>query len=102
MGVTGTRTQPLHVAVVGSGPAGFFTVEQLFSEPELDVRVDMFERLPMPYGLVRYGVAPDHQKIKSVVRKFETLAADSRFRLFCNVRFGADLNVHQVFGLVVL
>ena len=96
MGVAVTSTQPLNVAVVGSGPAGFFAIEHLFSRPDLEVRVDLFERLPMPFGLVRFGVAPDHQKIKSVVRKFDKLATDPRFRFFGNVEFGRVLSIDDM------
>jgi ferredoxin--NADP+ reductase len=97
MGVRGTADHPLRVAVIGSGPSGFFAVEHLFGKAELHVRVDMFERLPVPFGLVRYGVAPDHQKIKSVVRKFEKLAADPRFRFFGNVEFGSAVSLGDLF-----
>ena len=62
---------PLRVAVVGAGPAGFYAALDLFDRDDIDVRVDMFDRLPTPYGLVRYGVAPDHQKIKSVTAVYE-------------------------------
>jgi ferredoxin--NADP+ reductase len=82
--------RPLRVAIVGSGPAGFFAAEALLGRPGVDVSVDMFERLPAPFGLVRFGVAPDHQKIKSVVRSFDKVARRSGFRFFGNV----DVGVH--------
>src|SRR5262245_20323560 len=63
--------RPLRVAVTGAGPAGFYTVEHLFRQPGLAVEVDLYDRLPTPYGLVRFGVAPDHQKIKSVSAVFD-------------------------------
>ena len=95
----GTGSHPLRVAVVGSGPAGFYAVEHLFKQPDLAVDVDMFDRLPTPYGLVRYGVAPDHLKIKTVTRAYDAIAANPRFRFFGNVEFGrhvtlADLEQH--------
>jgi ferredoxin--NADP+ reductase len=98
-GAVGTTTQPLRVAVIGSGPAAFYTVEQLFKAHALTVDVDMFERLPAPHGLVRYGVAPDHPKIKTVTRAYDTIAGHARFRFFGNVEFGrhvtlADLSRH--------
>ena len=98
-GAVGTTTQPLRVAVVGSGPAAFYAVEQLFKAPALIADVDMFERLPAPHGLVRYGVAPDHPKIKTVTRAYDTIAGHARFRFFGNVEFGrhvtlADLSRH--------
>jgi ferredoxin--NADP+ reductase len=82
--------RPLRVAIVGSGPAAFFAAESLLARPALDVSVDMFERLPAPFGLVRFGVAPDHQKIKSVVRSFDKVARKPGFRFYGNV----DVGVH--------
>jgi ferredoxin/flavodoxin---NADP+ reductase len=80
------------VAVVGSGPAAFYTAEALFKTGR-GVHVDMFDRLPVPYGLVRGGVAPDHQKIKAVVKVYEKIAAEPGFRFFGNIRIGVDLQV---------
>ncbi|AFP38510.1 FAD-dependent oxidoreductase [Mycolicibacterium smegmatis] len=84
--------RPYHVAIVGSGPSGFFAAASLLkfadSQPDRDVRVDMLEMLPTPWGLVRSGVAPDHPKIKSISAQFEKTAADPRFRFFGNVRVG--------------
>jgi ferredoxin/flavodoxin---NADP+ reductase len=95
----GTASQPLRVAVIGSGPAAFYAVEHLFKQTALVVEADMFDRLPTPFGLVRYGVAPDHLKIKTVTRAYEAIAANPRFRFFGNVEFGrhvmlADLQQH--------
>ena len=61
----------LRVAIVGAGPAGFYAALELIDTPGVVTRVDMYDRLPSPYGLVRYGVAPDHQKIKSVIKVYE-------------------------------
>ncbi|MDH3570712.1 MAG: FAD/NAD(P)-binding protein, partial [Gemmatimonadota bacterium] len=83
-----SRARPLRVAIVGSGPAGFYTAEHLFKRGGDHVHVDMFERLPTPFGLVRFGVAPDHQKIKKATKSFERIAANPRFRLFGNVEYG--------------
>jgi ferredoxin--NADP+ reductase len=66
MSPLGTAAQPLRVAIIGAGPAGFYAAERLFKETELVIEVDLYDRLPTPFGLVRNGVAPDHQKIKSV------------------------------------
>jgi len=82
---------PLRVAIVGSGPAAFYTVQALQKTAGLDVRVDMFERLPTPFGLVRYGVAPDHPKIKKVVAVYDRLARHPGFRFFGNVEYGRDI-----------
>jgi ferredoxin/flavodoxin---NADP+ reductase len=64
----GTAGNPLRVAIVGSGPAGFYAAEHLLRQEQAAVEVDIFDRLPTPFGLVRAGVAPDHPKIKSVIR----------------------------------
>lgn len=86
----------LSVAVFGSGPAGFYTIEALFKQTQVPVRVDLFDRLPMPFGLVRFGVAPDHQNIKAVIKVYEKLATDPRFRFFGNVELGKDLSLNEV------
>jgi len=79
------------VAIVGSGPAAFYSAMELLRHDDPMVSVDMLERLPTPYGLVRGGVAPDHEKIKSVTKIFERAAGHSRFRFFGNVEFGKDI-----------
>jgi ferredoxin--NADP+ reductase len=84
---------PLRVAVVGSGPAGFYAAGALL-DAEVPVEVDMIERLPTPWGLVRLGVAPDHPKLKTVSRAFERIALKPGFRFFGNVEVGRDLT-HQ-------
>ena len=93
--------RPIRIAVVGSGPAGFYTAGHLLKQSRdgahpkghrHTVEVDMFERLPTPWGLVRSGVAPDHPKIKSVTRIYEKTAAHPRFRFFGNVELGKDIS----------
>jgi ferredoxin--NADP+ reductase len=79
---------PLTVAVVGSGPAGFYAAGALLDHDDLDVRVDMYERLATPWGLVRAGVAPDHPKIKSVSSVYAKIASEESFRFFGNVHVG--------------
>ena len=88
----------LRVAIVGSGPAGFYAAERLFRAERQGVLayVDMLERLPTPYGLVRGGVAPDHQKIKSVTKVYDRIASHERFRFFGNVCFGEDITRAEV------
>lgn len=93
MSQIGTAAQPLRVAIIGAGPAGFYSAERLFKETELIIEVDMFDRLPTPFGLVRNGVAPDHQKIKSVTAAFDRIANNPRFRFFGNVELGRDLSL---------
>jgi ferredoxin--NADP+ reductase len=89
----GTPEQPLRVAIIGSGPAAFYAAEHFFKQNAVVVEVDMFDRLPSPHGLVRYGVAPDHPKIKTVTRAYDAIAGHARFRFFGNVEFGRHLSV---------
>ena len=93
MSEVGTESNPLRVAIVGAGPTGFYAAEQLLKQKEHTVQVDMYERLPTPFGLVRYGVAPDHQKIKSVTKLFDRTAKKPAFRFFGNVELGKDVSV---------
>jgi ferredoxin--NADP+ reductase len=83
----------MRVAIVGAGPAGFFLAERLLGRADMDVGVDMYERLPAPYGLVRFGVAPDHEKIKSVTRAFDVVASRPGFRYFGNIEFGSEVTL---------
>jgi ferredoxin/flavodoxin---NADP+ reductase len=92
----GSPANPLRVAVFGSGPAGFYACEELLKQDATQVTVDLFDRLPTPYGLVRGGVAPDHQKIKSVIRLYERTAGRAGFRFFGNVTYGKDLGLAEV------
>jgi ferredoxin--NADP+ reductase len=86
------------VAIVGAGPAGYFAAQALqnLQTEELQFSIDMIERLPTPWGLVRSGVAPDHPKIKTVAKVFEKVANESNFRLFANVELGSDLTIEQL------
>jgi len=87
-----TPARPLRAAVIGAGPSGFYAAAALLKEAEHTVTVDMFDRLVAPDGLVRYGVAPDHQNIKAVAKIFDRTAADPGFRYFGNVEFGKDIS----------
>jgi ferredoxin--NADP+ reductase len=87
----GTAERPLRAAIVGAGPSGFYAAAALLKEPDHTVTVDMFDRLVAPHGLVRYGVAPDHQNIKAVAKTYDRTAADPNFRYFGNVEFGTQL-----------
>ena len=86
------------VAIVGAGPAGYFAAQALnnLADQDRSFEIDMFERLPTPWGLVRSGVAPDHPKIKTVSKVFEKIATGENFRLFANVEIGKDLSVDQL------
>jgi len=87
------------IAIIGSGPAGFYSAGELFRQESWSIKVDMFDKLPTPYGLVRGGVAPDHQKIKSVTKIFERIAENENFRFFGNVEFGKDINQKDLLKL---
>jgi ferredoxin--NADP+ reductase len=87
---------PLRIAVVGAGPSGFFLAEKLLGQDAIPVMVDLYERLPTPYGLVRYGVAPDHEKIKNVTRSFDKLATRPGFRFFGNVEIGKEVTLDDL------
>jgi ferredoxin--NADP+ reductase len=87
----GNSERPLRVAVVGSGPAGFYAAAALLASEEPRVEVDMIERLPTPWGLVRLGVAPDHPNLKAVSRAYERIAKQPGFRFLGNVHVGSVL-----------
>lgn len=90
--------RPLRVAIVGAGPSGFYAAGQLLSAKDLDreVQVAMLDRLPTPYGLVRFGVAPDHPKIKSVIRVYDKIARKPGFRFFGNVQVGEHVTHEEL------
>jgi ferredoxin--NADP+ reductase len=89
----------LHVAIVGSGPAGFYAADALLKSEEPRVEVDLIDRLPTPWGLVRLGVAPDHENIKAVSRAFEKTAAREGFRFFGNVEVGSSITHEELVEL---
>jgi ferredoxin/flavodoxin---NADP+ reductase len=96
MAELGSEGQPLRVAIIGAGPAGYYAADHLLKQTGIVVEVDMIDRLPTPYGLVRVGVAPDHQKIKSVTAAFDKVAAHPRFRFFGGVDLGRDVTVDDL------
>ena len=91
----GSEGRPLRVAVVGSGPSGFYAAEALFSA-EPTVEVDLYDELPTPYGLVRYGVAPDHAKIKKIIKVYERTAENENFGFLGNVSVGKDITIEEL------
>lgn len=97
--------RPLRVAVVGAGPAGIYTADMLLkADRDFDVSIDLFERLPAPFGLVRYGVAPDHPRIKGIIAALEKILDRGDVRFFGNVEFGTDLkldNLREFYDAVV-
>lgn len=92
----GAEGNPLRVAIIGSGPAGFYTVSNFLKHTDVHVEMDMFDRLPTPFGLVRAGVAPDHQKYKTVTRAYNKSADQDNFRFYGNVEYGSDLKLDDL------
>lgn len=87
----GTEARSLRVAIIGAGPAGFFAADALLKREDLSCSIDIFNKFPTPHGLVREGVAPDHQKIKNVIRIFDRTASHAGVRYLGNVTFGEDV-----------
>jgi NADPH-dependent glutamate synthase beta subunit-like oxidoreductase len=85
-----------HIAVIGSGPAGYYTAEAAQKKFGDDVRIDIIDRLPVPYGLIRFGVAPDHQSIKAVSRRYEAVNLTENVRFVGNVSVGKDVSVSEL------
>lgn len=95
MAQLGSEKNPLCIAIVGSGPSGFYAAEALIKS-DIDVKVDMLERLPSPYGLVRSGVAPDHPKLKQAILLYDKIAQSPAFNLIANVTVGKDISVDEL------
>lgn len=92
----GTSDNPLRVAIIGSGPSGFYAADHLQKQKHLVIEIDMYDKLPTPFGLVRGGVAPDHQKIKSVTKVYDKIAEHPNFRFYGNVTFGKDITYADI------
>jgi NADPH-dependent glutamate synthase beta subunit-like oxidoreductase len=88
-----------HIAIIGSGPAGYYTAEAAQKKFGDDVRVDIIDRLPVPFGLIRFGVAPDHQSIKAVSNRYEKVALSENVRFVGNVSVGKDVSIDELQGL---
>ncbi len=88
-----------HIAIIGSGPAGYYTAEAALKQWGDDARIDIFDRLPVPFGLIRSGVAPDHQSIKAVSRRYEATALSENVRFIGNVLVGSDVSIGELQGL---
>ena len=88
-----------HIAVIGSGPAGYYTAEACQKQFGDDVRIDIIDRLPVPFGLIRTGVAPDHQSIKAVSRRYEQVALSDNVRFVGNVTVGKDVTIEELVAL---
>ncbi len=94
-----------HIAIIGSGPAGYYTAEAAQKQWGDEVRVDIFDRLPVPYGLIRTGVAPDHQSIKGVSKRYESVSMEANSRFLGNVTVGQDISIaelQELYDAVVL
>ncbi len=100
MAQVGTEGNPLRVAIIGAGPTGFYSADHLQKQKDLVVEIDLYDRLPTPFGLVRGGVAPDHQKIKTVTKAYDRIAAKPNFRFFGYVELGTDVTVELLKGLL--
>lgn len=88
-----------HIAIIGSGPAGYYTAEAALKAFGSDVRVDIFDMMPVPYGLIRTGVAPDHQSIKGVARRYETVALSDNVHFIGNVAIGRNISIEELGSL---
>lgn len=96
MSSIGSESNPLRVAVIGSGPAGFYTFSNLLKHRQVHVELDMIDRVPTPFGLVRAGVAPDHQKYKTVTRVYDKNAKEPNFRFYGAVEYGTHLHLDDL------
>ena len=90
------RARPILVAIIGAGPSGIYAAEALTQQADTDVQVVVLDRLPVPFGLVRYGVAPDHESIRSIRNTLERTLEKSGVRFFGNVSIGVDLSVEEL------
>ena len=88
-----------HIAIVGSGPAGYYTAEACQKQFGDDVRIDILDRMPVPFGLIRSGVAPDHQSIKAVARRYEAIALTDNVRFVGKLSVGSDISISELIGL---
>ena len=88
-------TRQLRVAVIGAGPAGIYAAD-ILTKSEVDVTIDIIDRDPTPFGLIRYGVAPDHPRIKEIINALKRVLANDGIRFFGNVNYGADLKLDHL------
>ena len=94
-----------HIAIVGSGPAGYYTAEFCQKRFGEGARIDILDRMPVPYGLIRTGVAPDHQSIKAVYKRYEAVALSENVRFVGNVSVGRDVSIaelQQLYDAIIL
>jgi len=91
-----TVDRKVRVGVVGAGPAGVYAADILTKTEDLDVTVDILDRDPTPFGLIRYGVAPDHPRIKEIIKALKRVMANEDIRFFGNVRYGVDITLDDL------
>ncbi|MBY6536443.1 FAD/NAD(P)-binding protein, partial [Rhodococcus sp. BP-148] len=89
------QTRPLRVAIVGAGPAGIYAADALMKS-DTDVSIDLFERMPAPFGLIRYGVAPDHPRIKGIITALHKVLDKPQVRLLGNIDYGTDITLEDL------
>lgn len=97
---TSTPAGKFRIAIIGAGPSGFYCAKYLFLEGKktenTDVNIDMYDSLPTPFGLVRFGIAPDHPEVRNVENDFRTTMANDNYRFFGNVKLGQDVSLAQL------
>ncbi|CAL4122354.1 unnamed protein product, partial [Meganyctiphanes norvegica] len=91
---TSTAVHP-HVCIVGSGPAGYYTAQQILKSHPI-AQVDIYEKLPVPFGLARYGVAPDHPEVKNCINTFTQTSSSDRLAFYGNINVGTDVSLKQL------
>ena len=91
--------RPLRVAVIGSGPAGIYASDALMKKYDGTVAIDLFEKMPAPFGLIRYGVAPDHPRIKGIIKSLHKVMNKPQLRLIGNVEYGKDITLSELQSL---
>ena len=84
------------IAIIGSGPAGYFAASHLFKNSDLNIEIDMYDKLPTPFGLVRSGVAPDHQKTKTVTKVYDKIASNPKFRFYGLIEYGNHITLDDL------
>ena len=92
-------TRPIRVAIIGSGPAGIYAADTLMKSPQAEnpgVSIDILERMPAPFGLIRYGVAPDHPRIKGIVNSLHQVLNKEQVNFYGNVEFGTDITLDEL------
>lgn len=93
------KKREIHACIIGSGPAGYYAADELLKTQIKDLKIHMFEKLPTPFGLVRYGVAPDHPEVKYVESNFTEISKLPNFNFYGNVKVGKDISIDELKSL---